>query len=76
MCGVYSKEGTSKNIQANILVTWLRLNVTEVGETLLHNKLIHINEMDIKIRWFSPSSGVLWCVALKLLCSGLGSYEY
>ena len=63
---VYSMKGTSENIQASGLVTWLRLNVTEAlsGEPVLYNRFMHITEM---VRWPSPLWGALWCVALTLL---------
>ena len=46
-------KGTSENIQASGLVTWLRLNVTEAlsGEPVLYNRFMHITEM---VRWPSP----------------------
>ena len=51
----------TENIQASGPVTLLRLNVTKalLGELLLCNRFMHINEMAMKVRQPSPSSEAL-----------------
>ena len=56
---VYSKEDTHRTYGPVVLSFGLVLCNTEVllGELLLYNRFLHINEIAIKVRWPSPWTG-------------------